>query len=143
MSKGRPICLWLIFLGIFVLCCGFCGYNLYRGQIPSAPLPSAATLIYHSPSDKQYWSASRAYWYYEKYIIEMSKDEVVTFYRSKARTCAEVTISDIPDIPVPFTRCYLKAEPFGNVRVEIYIENSQTQILVEVRWNPPPIGTPL
>lgn len=63
------------------LCGGWLAYsNWYRTTIPTAPVPEGARLLDHNAAANGYWSSQTRYWYYEKYSIAQSPEEVQAFY---------------------------------------------------------------
>jgi hypothetical protein len=149
MEKGIPVMgkqnynnILKVFAAIVLavsLCGGWLKYsNWYRSTIPTAPVPEGARLLSRNASANGYWSSRTRYWYYEKYSVDKSPEEVEAFYDrvgDAAKPFGYFSVEILPPMPAP-------GEESPNMglaaasRRDITDPVGETIILLEVSWDP-------
>ena len=105
-----PLGIWLLLLLLGVI----------DSIQPSMPLPSGARLITHEAH-----GASHGDWYYEKYIVDLTPEEVVAFYERSGAQCGESQESDF-SLNAPYQTCSGTAPPNGGFYIQIKRQRDAT-----------------
>ena len=135
--KAKPSCFVTAIAGIGVLCllgiaAAYWQWIYLPQTTPKIPLPANSKLIEHHD-----WTTSEVYWYSETYLVEMTPQEIATFYESEHVECGTYA-RGLVDQSEFYLSCSGNAVPSGWFHLEIGSENGKgidsSRIVVEVGW---------
>ena len=121
----------------------FCIWSIQTGWyigIPRAPILEGAHLLSRNAGSGGYWAAAKRFWYYEKYGVKASVEEVTAFYdktENKAWPFGWITVQVLP--PISSTAGITETENMRlapALRRDVTDPIGETIILIEVSWEP-------
>ena len=87
---------------------------------PAAPIPANGTRVSHHAH-----AAVRGRWYYEKYVVNQTPEEVLAFYQNSGATCKENQESDF-SLSAPFYECSGNISPRSSYYVQFKRQSEAT-----------------
>ncbi len=140
-QKSRRILILVVLFTLAVML--FCVWSIRTGWyigIPRAPIPQGAHLLSRNAGDVGYWAAVRRNWYYEKYSVKATVEEVTAFYDkvgNKAWPFGWFNFQILP--PISSTVGITETENMrlaSALRRDVTDPVGETIILIEVSWEP-------
>ncbi len=139
-NRRRKLILIVLFTFAVVLSCVWSMQTGWYIGIPRAPVPEGAHLLSRNAGSSGYWAATRRFWYYEKYSVSATVEEVTAFYDkigNKAWPFGWVTVQILP--PISSIVGITETENMrlaSALRRDVTDPIGETIILIEVSWEP-------